>query len=125
SVPGSKLEEAVARRAKEFAARSPRPAGARGIKLDPLTVERSPDGAEYSSIAVAFARSERLATITVRGPDAAPPKSGDEMVTLGSQFWPLSVARELDDGLLDLRCNEFDLGASVVKFTVVDARRPG
>src|SRR6266446_6698228 len=38
SVPGSKLEEAVARRAKEFAARSPRPAGARGIKLDPLTV---------------------------------------------------------------------------------------
>src|SRR5437667_266234 len=58
-VPGSKLEEAVARRAKEFAAKSSRPAGVRGIKLDPLKVERTPDGAEYGTIAVAFARSER------------------------------------------------------------------
>ncbi len=35
-VPGSKLEETVARRAAEFAARSDRPAGAKGIALTPL-----------------------------------------------------------------------------------------
>jgi benzoyl-CoA-dihydrodiol lyase len=114
-VPGSKLEDAVARRAKEFAAKSPRPVGGCGIKLDPLKVERSPDSAEYSSITVAFARAERLATVTVRGPDAAPPKSADEMVTLGSQFWPLRVARELDDAILDIRLNEFDTAAIVFK----------
>ena len=71
--------------------------------------------AEYSSIAVAFARSERLATVTVRGPDAPPPKSADEMVALGSQFWPLRVARELDDAILDIRVNEFDTAAIVFK----------
>src|SRR5439155_18949555 len=114
-VPGSKLEEAVARRAKEFAAKSSRPAEARGIKLDPLKVERTPDGAEYGTIAVAFVRSERIATLTVRGPDAAPPKSADEMVALGSQFWPLRVARELDDAILDIRVNEFDIAAVVFK----------
>jgi benzoyl-CoA-dihydrodiol lyase len=114
-VPGSKLEDAVARRAKEFAAKSPRPAGARGIRLDPLKVERSPDGAEYSSISVAFARAERLATITVRGPDTPPPKSAEEMVALGSRFWPLRLARELDDAILDIRLNEFDTAAIVFK----------
>jgi benzoyl-CoA-dihydrodiol lyase len=114
-VPGSKLEDAVARRAKEFAAKSPRPAGASGIKLDPLKVERAQDGAEYSSVAVVFARAERLATITVRGPNAAPPKSAEEMVALGSQFWPLRVARELDDAILDIRVNEFDIAAIVFK----------
>src|SRR5437773_345092 len=114
-VPSSKLEEAVARRAKEFAAKSSRPAEARGIKLDPLKVERTPDGAEYGTIAVAFVRSERIATLTVRGPDAAPPKSAEEMVALGSQFWPLRVARELDDAILDIRLNEFDIAAIVFK----------
>jgi benzoyl-CoA-dihydrodiol lyase len=114
-VPGSKLEDAVARRAKEFSAKSSRPVDARGIKLDPLRLERAPDGAEYSAISVAFARSERLATITVRGPDATPPKSADEMVALGSQFWQLRVARELDDAILDIRLNEFDAAAIVFK----------
>src|SRR2546421_3499391 len=114
-VPGSKLEVAVARRAKEFSAESSRRADARGIKLDPLRLERTPDGAEYSAISVAFARSERLATITVRGPDAPPPKSADEMVALGSQFWPLRVARELDDAILDIRLNEFDTAVIVFK----------
>src|SRR5947207_4328447 len=40
-VPASKLEEAVEKRAREFAARSQRPAAARGIMLAPLKRERS------------------------------------------------------------------------------------
>src|SRR5438105_8288804 len=67
-VPGSKFEQAVAARAKKFAVRSRRPAGATGIALAPLSVERTPDGAEYSALAVEFQRAQRLAVITVRGP---------------------------------------------------------
>src|SRR5712691_8394232 len=79
-IPGSKLEEAVAKRAREFAAKSSRPAGARGIKLEPLKIERSLSGAEYGTVSVEFQRAERRATITLRGPQAAPPASAEAMV---------------------------------------------
>src|SRR5262245_283459 len=42
-VPASKLEEAVEKRAREFAARSDRPAATKGIKLAPLERRRRPD----------------------------------------------------------------------------------
>jgi benzoyl-CoA-dihydrodiol lyase len=114
-VPGSKFEEAVARRAQEFAARSKRPAAGKGIKLAPLKRELSADAVEYGVVSVEFARGERLATISVRGPDAPPPKSADEMAAQGAEFWPLKVARELDDAVLDIRANEFDIAAIVFK----------
>jgi len=72
-VPASKLEDAVAKRAREFAAKSQRPATGKGILLTPLTRERSADAVEYSTIAVEFERPSQLATITLRGPQAAPP----------------------------------------------------
>ena len=59
-VPGSKFEETVAKRAKEFAAKSDRPAGAKGIALKPLKRERSTDGVEYSSV-VGGVRARRAA----------------------------------------------------------------
>ena len=82
-VPGSKFEETVAKRAKEFAAKSDRPAGAKGIALAPLKRERSADGVEYSASRSSSRAPERLATITLRGPEAPPPASADEMVDAG------------------------------------------
>jgi benzoyl-CoA-dihydrodiol lyase len=114
-VPGSKFDETVAKRAQEFAARSKRPAGGKGIALTPLKRERSADAVEYATISLELARGERLATITVRGPEAPAPKSADEMVAQGAAFWPLKVARELDDAILDIRANEFDTAAIVFK----------
>jgi benzoyl-CoA-dihydrodiol lyase len=114
-VPGSKLEDTVAKRAQEFAARSRRANGAQGIALTPLKRERSADGVEYGSLAVELRRPERLATITLRGPHAAPPASAEAMVEQGAQFWPLALARELDDAILDIRANEFDVAAIVFK----------
>jgi benzoyl-CoA-dihydrodiol lyase len=114
-VPGSKLEETVARRAQEFAAKSSRPAAAEGIALTPLQRSRSDNGVDYSTLAVEFRRSERLAIITVRGPEAPPPASADAMVGEGAQFWPLRLARELDDAILDIRANEYDVAAIVFK----------
>jgi benzoyl-CoA-dihydrodiol lyase len=114
-VPASKLEEAVGKRAREFAARSQRPAAAKGIVLTPLKRERSADAVEYSTMSVEFERPSRRATITLRGPDAPPPASAEAMVDAGAEFWPLRLARELDDAVLDLRANEFDIAAIVFK----------
>jgi len=119
-VPGSKLEEAVAQRAKDFAAKSSRAAGAnggalKGIALGPLKRERSADGVEYGAVSVEFQRGARLATITLRGPDAPPPASADAMVEQGAGFWPLQLARELDDAILDIRANEFDIAVVLFK----------
>src|SRR5262249_56379302 len=114
-VPGSKLEAAVIERAMQFAARSKRPADAKGIALTPLARKRSENGVEYSAVSVELDRARRLATITLRGPDAPPPKTADEMVGQGASFWPLRLARELDDAILDLRGNEVEVAAVGVK----------
>ena len=114
-VPNSKLEELVARRAKEFAAKSHRPADAQGIKLDPLRRVRSEHGIAYGSISVELALPERLATVTLRGPAAPAPQSIADMMAQGADFWPLRVARELDDAILDIRANELSTAAIVFK----------
>jgi benzoyl-CoA-dihydrodiol lyase len=114
-VPGSKFDDAVKQRARDFAAKSPRGNGAKGIALTPLKRAHAADAVDYSALSVAFDRAGRLATITVRGPEAAPPKTADEMVAQGADFWPLRVARELDDAILDIRINEFDVAAIVFK----------
>ena len=112
-VPASKLEEAIEKRAREFAARSQRSMEAQGIALDRLKRERTATAVEYSTLSVEFQRSERLAGIHVRGPEEHPPASADAMAELGAQFWPLRLARELDDAVLDIRLNELDTAAIV------------
>jgi benzoyl-CoA-dihydrodiol lyase len=114
-VPNSKLEEYVARRVQEFSTKSHRPAGARGIRLAPLMRVRSDSGIEYGSVSVELARAERLATVTLRGPAAPVPKSAADMVAQGADFWPLRLARELDDAILDIRANELSTAAIVFK----------
>ncbi len=112
-VPGSKLEQTVAERAKQFAAKSQRPSGAKGVALKPLKRERSANTVEYSALTVELQRAERLAAVNVRGPHVAPPASADAMAELGCEFWPLRLARELDDAILDIRANELDAAAIV------------
>jgi benzoyl-CoA-dihydrodiol lyase len=114
-VPASKLEETVTKRAKEFAAKSKRADGAKGIALAPIERERFENRVEYATLAVEFDRPQRLATITVRGADAAPPDSAEAMREQGADFWPLQLARELDDAILDIRVNELDTAAIIFK----------
>ena len=113
--PNTKLEAAVSARAQELAAKSDRPTDAAGIALPPLDRRVAPDGRNYKQRSVAFARGERLATLTLRGADAPPPATVAEMAKLGAAFWPLALARELDDAILDIRLNEPDLAALVFK----------
>jgi benzoyl-CoA-dihydrodiol lyase len=112
-VPNSRLDETVAARVKDFAAKSNRLAGAKGIKLAPLDVKVTPQGRQTKHVSVEVA--DRIATVTLRGPDAAQPSNAYAMVAQGSAFWPLALARELDDAILDIRLNEFDVAAIVFK----------
>jgi benzoyl-CoA-dihydrodiol lyase len=114
-VAASRLDDTVERRVREFAARSRRPASGKGIVLTPLKRSRSANGVDYDLLSVEFRRDERLAVITVRGPDAAAPASAEAMIELGARLWPLELARELDDAILDIRANEFEIAAIVFK----------
>jgi benzoyl-CoA-dihydrodiol lyase len=114
-VSNSKLEDTVTECARDFAARSDRPKEAKGIALTPLVRSRTEQGVEYSAVSVEFSPDRRLATITVRGPENAPPQSVEDMVAEGAAFWPLRLARELDDAILDIRLNELETAVIVFK----------
>src|ERR1700716_4245174 len=114
-VPNSKLEAKVAERAREFAAASKRSGNGKGISLNPLTRSFDDSGIRYGLVSVDINRAERIATISIKAPDASPPADIDGMITQGASFWPLQVARELDDAILHLRINELETAMLVFK----------
>jgi len=114
-VPRSRLEETVRQRAAERAAASDRPAGARGVALTPLQRAVDGDGVRYRHVACAIDRGRGIAEITVAGPTVAPPADLAGIHALGCDFWPLRVARELDDLILHLRTNEEEIGLWVLR----------
>src|ERR1700690_1349151 len=87
-VPGSKFDDTVMARAKEFAAKSPRNGAGKGIALTPLTRTFAADGVEYGSLTVEINRAERIATITLRGPTAPPPAFPPPHGGAGGQILP-------------------------------------
>jgi benzoyl-CoA-dihydrodiol lyase len=110
TVPNSKWQEAIAARAKEFAARSDRPEGATGIKLPPLERRIEGNAVAYSHVDVAIDRDRAAATLTVRTPASPATASTIDASAEGARFWPLAVARELEDAILHLRANEPGIG---------------
>jgi benzoyl-CoA-dihydrodiol lyase len=122
AVPRAKWDQTVAQRAGELAARSPRPAGTRGIALTPLDKQRDDDHIGYPHVTAALDRAAGTATITVSGPGQDPPATAARIHEQGAAFWTLAVARELDDLILDLRTNELELGTWVLK-TAGDSAR--
>jgi benzoyl-CoA-dihydrodiol lyase len=109
-VPPSAWEATVRERALAMAHRPP----AKGIALTPLRREFAPDAVRYQHVAVVLDRPGRRATITIRGPDSTP-LTLEGIHDEGAEFWPLAMARELDDALLHLRLNEPDLGLLVFR----------
>jgi benzoyl-CoA-dihydrodiol lyase len=109
-VPNSKWKDAVAARAREVAARSDRPKDAKGITLTPLDRKIEKDRVSYSHVGVEIDRARSLATVTVRAPLQGAPASVEAAHVLGAKFWPLVVARELEDAILHLRSNEAAIG---------------
>jgi benzoyl-CoA-dihydrodiol lyase len=112
-VPPSIWEAKVHERALELAARSDRD-GAKGIVLTALDRSISDDAISYPNVKVALDRAGRYARITLVGPTGLP---GDlrGIHDSGAAFWPLAMARELDDALLHLRLNEPSIGLLVFR----------
>jgi benzoyl-CoA-dihydrodiol lyase len=114
-VPRSRLDETVRQRAQELAGRSDRPATARGIALTPLERTIEGDRIRYASVACAIDRGRGLAEITVHGPSGPPPADVAGVHAQGVAFWPLALARELDDLILHLRTNEEQIGLWILR----------
>jgi benzoyl-CoA-dihydrodiol lyase len=112
-VPRSKLDEATMARARALAAKSDRPKGAKGIALTPLSRRIEDDRATYTHLTIEIDRELRAAHFHIRGPEAAPPQDIAGIESQGATFWPLALARDLDDAILHLRLNEGEIGTWV------------
>jgi benzoyl-CoA-dihydrodiol lyase len=115
TVPLSRFADAVRARADAAVERSTRSGSGPGVRLTPLPRQESADGIDYSTVAARFDRAKRRVDITVHGPQAAPPADAEAVVAQGVGYWPMALARELDDLILRLRTNEPDLGSWVFR----------
>jgi benzoyl-CoA-dihydrodiol lyase len=106
---------AVAERATALAAQSTRPGAGKGIALTPLERKIDEHGCHYNHVDALIDRKARTATITVSAPAGAQPSELDAIHSAGAQWWPLAMARELDDLILRLRTNEAEIGTWILK----------
>jgi benzoyl-CoA-dihydrodiol lyase len=113
--PTSKLEAKLAERISQFAASSTRNASGKAITLTPLGRSIDQNSIRYGFVSVDIDRAARMATISIKAPEAAPPADIDGLIAQGASFWPLQVARELDDAILHLRINELEIAMLVFK----------
>ncbi|PKB83972.1 MAG: benzoyl-CoA-dihydrodiol lyase [SAR202 cluster bacterium MP-NPac-SRR3961935-G1] len=113
--PRSAFDEAVTKLASETAAKSDRPASARGIDLTPLERQVDADQIRYEYVKIVLDRELGVANILIQGPSGAPQSSLEYIHDAGDKFWPLALARQLDDAILHLRLNENETGTWVFR----------
>ncbi|HKO66438.1 MAG TPA: 2,3-epoxybenzoyl-CoA dihydrolase [Burkholderiaceae bacterium] len=118
-VKSQQFAHEVQRRALEMAAQSDRPEFAQnnvsGVVLTPLKRRIGEAGYHYEFVDVAIDHAARRATLTVSAPNVPQPKTVDDIVAAGASWWPLQMARELDDAILMLRTNQVDVGTWILK----------
>jgi benzoyl-CoA-dihydrodiol lyase len=105
----------VRRRALELAELSDRPPNAKGVELIPLSRSIDDRGYHYSHVDVQVDPKGRTATLTVRSPGVDQPGDLAGILSLGANWWPLAMARELDDAILMLRSNDLEIGTWILK----------
>ncbi len=106
---------AVQERALKLAEGSDRPADAKGVALTRIEREDSADGLRYAHVEVAIDRAKRTATLTLKAPEGAQPADLAGIEAAGAAWWPLALARQLDDAILHLRTNELEIGTWLLK----------
>jgi benzoyl-CoA-dihydrodiol lyase len=114
AVPRQRWEETITARARELAAQSER-SGERGVVLTDLDRTITSDEIAYPHVTARLDRSARRVDIDVRGPSEPPPADAAGVRDAGVGYWPLALARELDDLVLHLRTNENELGTWVFR----------
>jgi benzoyl-CoA-dihydrodiol lyase len=117
----------VQERALQLAAQSDRPAGAKGVALTPLACTVEADALHYRHVSVEIDRSRRTATWTVKAPTGAQPADIAAIEAAGDAWYPLALARELEDAILQMRTNEGEIGTWLIKTAgeTVDAKGEG
>ncbi len=111
----SNLDVAVQARAKKLAESSDRPGTGEGISLPPLEREISEQRIEYRHVVAELDRKARTVDITLKSQPEEAPADAAEIAKQGAQFWVLALTRELDDLLLHLRFNEYQLGTFLLR----------
>ncbi|MGH7331896.1 MAG: 2,3-epoxybenzoyl-CoA dihydrolase, partial [Candidatus Rokuibacteriota bacterium] len=69
----------------------------------------------YAHVTGEVDRARGLVDVTVSGPTIPAPAGLEGVAELGCAFWPLALARELDDLILHLRANEEEIGLWVIR----------
>jgi benzoyl-CoA-dihydrodiol lyase len=105
----------VQERALQLAAQSDRPATGKGVTLTPLQRTIDADALRYPNVTVEIDRAKRTATWTVKGPQGAQPTDISGIEAAGAAWYPLQMARELEDAILSMRTNELDIGTWLIK----------
>jgi benzoyl-CoA-dihydrodiol lyase len=105
----------VQERAQALAAASDRPESAKGVELTPIERVVEVDGLRYSHVSVAIDRAARTATFTVNGPVGPQPSDIEGILAAGARWYPLALARELEDAILSMRTNELEIGVWLIK----------
>jgi benzoyl-CoA-dihydrodiol lyase len=107
--------ESVRQRAMELAATSDRPANAKGVALTSLSRVIDADALRYSHVTVEMDRAKRIATFTVKAPAQKIQSDVASIEAAGAAWYPLVLARELDDAIVSMRTNELDIGTWIFK----------
>jgi len=105
----------VQERALALATQSDRPADAKGVALTPLTRTLEADALRYNHVTVEIDRAKRTATWTVKAPTGAQPSDIAGIEAAGAAWYPLAMARELEDAILQMRTNETEIGTWLIK----------
>ena len=116
-VKPQQFAEHIKQRARELAEQSDRPSDAKGVPLTPLKRAVDDAGVHYEYVDIQLNREARTATFTVRAPQTVTEDSIEKVIVAGANWWPLQMARELDDAILHLRTSELDLGLWMIKTT--------
>ena len=114
-VKPQQFAEHVKQRARELADSSDRPLNAKGVALTPLKRTVDDAGMHYECVDVKWNREARKAIITIAAPDSLTADTAEKALAAGADWWPLKMARELEDAILSLRSNELDLGLWIFK----------
>jgi len=114
-VKPARFEEEVRARALALAQDSHRPADEQGVSLTPLQRTETETSLSYRYVDVQLDREKRQATWTVRAPQGRVETELQDIVAAGAAWWPLQMARELDDAILSMRTNELDIGTWILK----------
>ena len=113
--PPAKFPKLVRTRAEALVGGSRRARGCQGHQAESVATHHRRQRLSLQYVDVTFDRAARTATLTVRAPEGEQPQTLEAIHAAGDQWWPLAMARELDDAILMLRVNELELGLLLLK----------